>query len=223
MAGHAFTRSVSEPGHVDEDGAPCTSHAPVRPDVLLTLALVGSRTSGFNHDIASKLQGLMMTIEDLAERLAGHGDPELHRAAAEAVIVTQEIVKLVTVSRALARTSQPTRHTLRELIAASCERAGVELDTPLIDAEVEVAAPAVIHALALAIEVAAGPGRGRALDATCGLAGGQIEIVISAAKQTTSLASEYLALAATILRRDGGDVRCGAERLVVRLPPAGTS
>ena len=69
------------PGHLDEAGGPCTSHAPVRPDVMLTLALVGSRATGFNHDLASKLQGLLITLEDLVERLAERGEPELHRAA----------------------------------------------------------------------------------------------------------------------------------------------
>jgi hypothetical protein len=221
MAGGALTTDPGPaPGHLDEHGEPCSSHPPVRPDVLVTLALIGSRASGFNHDLASKLQGLMMTIEDLADRLADHGDPELHRAAAEAAVMAQEIAALVTVSRQLTRSSPPTRSPLRELIAASCERAGVELATELVEAEVDLAAPHVIHALSLAIEVAAGPGRGRALDATCRLAGGQIELVLAAEPQTTGFAGEYLALASAILRREGGDVRCGAGRLVILLPSA---
>ncbi len=206
------------PGHVDEAGGPCTHHAPVRPQVLLTLALIGSRANGLNHDLASKLQGLLMTLEDLAERLAERGEPELHRAAADASSVAQEIAGLVAASRSLARSPGPSRRTLREIIEASCERAGFGLDAELVAAEVEVIAPHVVHALSLAIEVAGGPGRGRPLEATCRLGGGRIELVLSTAPKTLSLASEYLALAAAILRRDGGDLRCGAERLVVWLP-----
>jgi hypothetical protein len=205
---------------VDERGEPCSSHRPVRPEVMLTLALVGSRASGLNHDLASKLQGLLMTLEDLTERLADHADPDLHSSAAEASAVAQELAQLVTASRSLTRSSPPSRCPLRELVAASCDRAGVELDTQLIDAELEISEPPVIHALSLIIEVAAGPGRGRALEATCRLAGEQIEIVLTAARQTTGYASEYLALASAILRRHGGDVRCGAERLVIWLPRA---
>lgn len=221
MAGGDLTTDPGPaPGHLDEHGEPCSIHPPARLEVLVTLALIGSRASGFNHDLASKLQGLMMTIEDLAERLAEHGDPELHRAAAEASVMAQEIAALVTVSRQLTRSSTPTRRPLRELIAASCDRAGVELATELVEAEVELAAPPVIHAVSLAIEVAAGPGRGGALDATCRFDGSRIELVLAAVPQTTALASEYLALASAILRREGGDVRCGAGRIAILLPSA---
>jgi hypothetical protein len=205
------------PGHVDESGAPCTHHAPVRPDVLLTLAMVGSRASGFNHDLASKLQGLLMTLEDLVERLGERGEPELHRAAQEASTLAQDLAGIVTVSRQLTRNPGPSRRTLRELIAASCERAGVELNTQLVDAAIEVVMPHAIHAVSLAIEVAGGPNRARAIDSECRLVDGRIELTVPAASKTTSYASEYLALAAAILRRDGGDVRCGAGRIVIWL------
>ncbi|HWO17786.1 MAG TPA: hypothetical protein VNO30_03385 [Kofleriaceae bacterium] len=208
------------PGHVDESGAPCTHHAPVRPEVLVTLALVGSRATGFNHDFASKLQGLLMMLEDLVERLAERGEPELHRAAQEASAAAQDLAELVTVSRQLTRNPGPSRRPLRDLIAASCARAGVELNTQLVDAEVEAVMPHAIHAVALAIEVAGGPGRARALDAECRRVDGRIELVVSAASKTTTYASEFLALAAAILRRDGGDVRCGADRIVIWLQAA---
>jgi len=211
---------VSErfPVHVDEGGAPCTRHAPPRPDVMVSLALVGTRTSGFNHDLASKLQGLLMTLEDLVERLGERGEPDLHRAASEASVAAQEIAGLVTQSRALTRSPGPSRRTLRELLAASCDRAGVELLAELPEVELDVVAPHVAHAIALAIEVAAGPGRGRPLESTCRIDGGRIELVLTATKQPTSYASEYLALASAILRRDYGDLRCGDGRLVIWLP-----
>jgi hypothetical protein len=207
------------PGHVDEDGAVCTRHAAVRPDVMVTLALVGTRATGYNHDLASKLQGLLMTLEDLVERLA-EGDPELHRAASEASTAAQEIAGLVTASRAITRSPGPARSSLRELVAASCDRAGVELATELPAVELELVVPHAIHALALAIEVAAGPGRGRPLESSCRVDGARVELVLVAAKQSTSYASEYLGLASAILRRDRGDLRCGPDRLVVWLPLA---
>lgn len=212
--------SAAFPVHVDEGGAPCTRHAAPRPDVLISLALVGTRATGFNHDLASKLQGLLMTLEDLVERLGERGEPDLHRAASEASVAAQEIAGLVTESRALTRSPGPSRRTLRELLAESCERAGVELVAELPEVELDIVAPHVMHALALAIEVAAGPGRGRPLESSCRVDGGRVELVLAAAKQTTSYASEYLALAAAILRRDRGDVRCGEGRLVIWLPLA---
>ena len=208
------------PGHVGEDGAPCTRHAAVRPDVMITLALVGTRATGYNHDLASKLQGLLMSLEDLVERLAEHGDPELHRTASDASTAAQELAGLVTASRALTRSPGPSRSSLHELVAASCDRAGVDLATELPAVELELVVPHAIHALSLAIEVAAGPGRGRPLESSCRVDGARVELVLSAAKQSTSYASEFLALASAILRRDRGDLRCGADRLVVWLPLA---
>jgi hypothetical protein len=208
-----------ESGHTDESGGPCMDHAPVRPDVMLRLALVGSRATGFNHDLASKLQALLMTLEDLAERLGERGEPELHRAASDGFAMATEIAGLITESRALTRPPTPARRSLRELIAASCKRAGVGLTAEIVDAEVELAAPHVVHAISLAIEVAAGPGRGRALESTCRVVDGRIELVLAAARKTTSYASEYLALAAASLRPHGGDVGCGAERIVILLRP----
>jgi hypothetical protein len=208
----------SDPGHVDERGESCTTHAPVRPEVMIRLALVGSRAAGLNHDLASKLQGLLMTIEDLTERLAERGEPELHRAATDASAAAQDLVGLVKSSRQLTRTSSPQRQPLRELIAESCDRAGVELAVELVDAHVQLVAAHAIQAISLAIEVAAGPGRGRPLESTCRLVEGRIELVLLAAERSTSYASEYLAIASAVLRRDGGDVRCGEGRIVIWLP-----
>lgn len=212
-----MTEGIS--GHVDENGGPCTHHAPVRPDVMMTLAMVGTRANGLNHDLASKLQGLLMTLENLVEQLAERGESELHRAAEDASAAAQDLAGLVMGSRQLTRSPGPSRRPLRELIDASCERAGLHLQTQLVNADVKVVVPHAIHALSLAIEVAGGPGRSRPLDSECRLVDGRIELVLPAARQTTSYASEYLALAAEILRRDGGDVRCGADRIVIWLRP----
>ena len=47
-------------------------------DGVLAWAAVGSRISGFHHDSASKLQSLMMALDEAAE-LAGN-QPELARS-----------------------------------------------------------------------------------------------------------------------------------------------
>ena len=72
----------------------------------------------------------------------------------------------------------------------------------------------------LPLVLAAGPGRGRPLEATCRRRGDRVELSLAASKQTTGYAGEYLALASAILRREGGDVRCGPERIVVWIPVA---
>lgn len=206
------------PGHLDERGEPCATHPQIRPEAMLLLALVGTRATGLNHDLASKLQGLLMTLEDLAERLGERGEADLARAATEASTSAQDLVEIVTASRALTRQPGPSRQTLRELVAASCQRAGIELTAELVDAEIEIIAPHVVHALALVIEVAGGLGRGRPLESSCRHVNDGVELVLTAAPRTTSYASEYLALAGAVLRRSGGDLRCGPSRITVWLP-----
>jgi len=53
--------------HLDDQGRPCTKHPSATIDELMVLAVIGSRVSGFHHDIASKLQGLMMSIDEIGE------------------------------------------------------------------------------------------------------------------------------------------------------------
>ena len=55
--------------HSGEDGAPCATHPAAELDRILALASLGARASGFNHDLASKLQGVMMALDELDEAL----------------------------------------------------------------------------------------------------------------------------------------------------------
>ena len=64
--------------HLDEHGEVCTRHAPVPDGDLLALALVGSRAPSFHHDLASKLQGLMMAIDEIGEVAGDVPPPVMH-------------------------------------------------------------------------------------------------------------------------------------------------
>src|SRR5581483_1744797 len=89
-------------GHVDDAGQPCARHAPVATETLLHLAMVGSRASAFHHDCASKLQGLVMALDELGE-LSEHGDPQVLRAIEAAMESTKELHALLNMNRALTK------------------------------------------------------------------------------------------------------------------------
>ena len=88
--------------HVDEDGHPCTHHAPASTSELLALALVGSRAPSFNHDLASKLQGLMMAVDEISE-VSGEVPPPVMRAIQTAQGALRDVLALLTTNRALTK------------------------------------------------------------------------------------------------------------------------
>jgi len=163
-------------------------------DPLLALALVGSRASGFNHDCASKLQSLMMALDEITELADASGDPELVRAVETASGALRELTGLLNANRALTKPPVRTATTVRELFAKAAERVSARIDGELPERAIEVALPAMTHALALLFDLAAvlAPG-GRAI----AIEGG----VVRSARQA---APEVLALATFALARDGG-------------------
>ena len=205
------------PGHLDEAGGPCARHEAPKLDVVLSLALVGSRAQGFNHDLASKLQGLLMALEELDELIAKRGDEDMRRAAADASSATQDLADLLAANRELSRASPRTNQPLRELLQRAGDRSGVVLVGELADVEISAVTSVATQALALALDVAAGPGRGGRLPATCRRLDRHLELEVAVVEPSPPNAAEYLALASEMLRRDGGDLRCGAGRLVLRL------
>lgn len=211
--------------HVDETGAPCARHPAAAIENLFQLALVGSRAPVFHHDCASKLQGLVMALDELRE-LTVNGDPQLASALEIALDSMHELHALLNANRALTKPPQRTEIALRELVGRAAERAGVALHGTLPDAMVAVAVPPTTHALALTIDVAAGARRGRTLVVDAEIVAREVEIVLHAATPSPADASEALALATFVVARDGGRLWCAAagDRLVVRLPcssPAG--
>lgn len=208
--------------HLDEQGQPCTHHAVATIEQLLCLALVGSRSPGFHHDIASKLQGLMMAIDEISE--LAENDAQISRGAATALHALREVLALLNVNRSLTKPPVRTAVALREILERASARVYVSLDGALVEATVDVAAPSTIHALSLAFDVAAGPGRGRTLPVTAQLDGKHVELRLGCATSPPTESAESLSLATFVLGRDGGSLRCtsNGSHLVVRLPLSAT-
>ena len=206
-------------GHVDDSGGPCARHAPVATETLLHLAMVGSRASAFHHDCASKLQGLVMALDELSE-LSEHGDPQILRAVEAAMESTKELHALLNMNRALTKPPSKAPTPLGELLAKGAQRVGVMLSGAIPGVQVDVAVPAMTHAFALVFDVAAGSGRGRSVALTATHTGSAVELIVPTAGAPPSNASELLTIAHFVVARDGGALWCaaGADRLTVRLP-----
>jgi hypothetical protein len=236
------------PEHVDETGGPCAKHPAISPSSLYQLAMVGSRAPAFHHDCASKLQGLVMALDELTE-LTENGDPQVTRAIETALEASRELNALLNLNRALTRPVPKTMIAVADLVARGAERAGVSIQGALPAVSVNVGVAAMIHALALVIDIAAGTGRGRSLaistsqssgsvdersevagggapDGRAGGAGvlpGSIDLALHMAPQQASNASEPLAIAGFVVSRDGGGrLWCSSsgDRIVIRLPVA---
>lgn len=209
--------------HLDEDGHACTRHA-ANLDAILTLAAIGSRVASFNHDIASKLQGLMMALDEIGDLIARDAapDPDLRRAVETAQLSLAEASALLTANRALTRTSVRTKAALRDVVTAATERVGVALHGELPDGEVEAVVPLLVQGLGLALDAIAGTGRARTVDVAVTRDGARVELVFAAAGEPAKTVGDALALASFILAREHGELRCGRDhRLHVRLPLAG--
>lgn len=207
--------------HLDEHGRPCSRHPAPALDLLLTLATVGSRAPGFHHDIASKLQGMMMALDEISEGLES-GDPQLQRAAETAMVVLKELTGLLNVNRALTKPPISSRVGFRELVARASERVYVAIQGELPETMLQVCAAPIIHGLSLAFDVAAGPGRGRKLAADTVISEGHLEMTLQASPSPPANAAESLAIATFVLTRDGGELRCvdAGSRFVIRIPIA---
>jgi len=207
--------------HLDETGAPCAHHPAATAASLLQLAMVGSRAPAFHHDCASKLQGLLMALDELSE-LTENGDPELVRPIEAAMQASRELNALLNLNRALTKPAPKVTIGLRELVAQAAERVTVRIADTLPELSVHVAAAPVIHALALAIDVAGGAGRGRTLTVSAKLADRRVELALHIQAPPPTNASESLAIATFVVEREGGALCCaaGGDRVLVRLPSA---
>lgn len=163
-------------------------------DVLLALALTGSRASGFNHDCASKLQALIIALDEISEISATNGDPDFVRAAETATDSVRELIALLDGNRALTKPPVRTATTVRALFDKAAERASVRISGALPEQAIQVALPAVTHALALLLDLAAElapPGRTATIE----------DGVVKSARQPTAA---ILAVATFAFARDGG-------------------
>jgi hypothetical protein len=191
---------------------PVSPTSPIQPDALYGFALLGARASSFHHDLAAKLQGLMMALDEISDELEGGRHPELQEASTTARAALEELTTLLASNRALARSAR-SEIGLREAIAAASARANVVVRGEIPDVELHVVAPAFIQALAM-LFASTGKNRrgsGGALDVR--VADGEL----SFAAGPEGAAGTELAIAAWALARDGGELRVGAQ-LVIKLP-----
>lgn len=203
--------------HLDDAGAPCALHAPASTAAVAALAAIGSRVAAFNHDIASKLQGLMMALDEISELVEGHGDSALRPAVDTAHLTLRELSALLAANRALTRASARTATTVAELVRGAGERVGVAVRGELPATPLAAVPPLVAIAIGLALDAAADTGRARAVDVT--VTAGALVIPLGA--HAPANASDALGIAAHVLAGAGGALCCGRDRtLRITLPAA---
>jgi hypothetical protein len=200
-------------GHLDESGRVCEVH-PIEPGALLQLAAIGSRAPSFNHDIASKIQGVMMALDEIVE--LAHGDLKTTAEAAQGAM--NELNQLLQLNRAMTKTPVSAPAPLHELLAKAAMRVGVTLRGTKAECEVTVAAPLMTQALAMAFDAAAGAERRRTLELGVKIAE-RVELVFPLAASAAP-AGESLAIAAWIVEREHGTLRCGGTAIIIELPLA---
>lgn len=203
--------------HLGEDGQPCGHHEAADLDSIFALAAIGSRVSGFNHDLASKLQGIMMAVDLISDLLDQRDEVQLQRATETAQTALREAHALLSANRALTRGTARTRRSLREMIESAADRVGVVVRGELPEVTVE-AAPMLAHGLGHALDAVSGVATDRSIDVTATSGPDTVTLRFPIAPSPARNASELLAIAAFVIRRDGGDLFCTRDaRLVIRL------
>jgi len=206
--------------HVDEGNVPCTRHG-ASEDKLLAYAAVGTRISGFHHDAASKLQSLVMALDEISE-LIGEEESELRTATETAQTAVRQLHAQLSANRALAKGPQPTRTLLPELLQRAAERHAVKLRGEVHSYEVMVAPPSMTHVFAMLFDMLAGPpAQGRAIELSVASDGDRVTITVTGTVEATHPnANELIMVAAYMVGREDGILRCGPKRFVVELPVA---
>jgi hypothetical protein len=207
--------------HLDDDGKPCTKHA-VASDGLLAWAAVGSRISGFHHDTASKLQSLMMAVDE-ANDILGDDRPDVRIALETATTALRDIHGLLTENRALAKSPQRKTTPVGAMLDRAAARHGVKLVGDRGAATAHVALPSIVHALSLLLDLSAGAVQStRAVEVavTKGAEAIEIRIVGAPIEAGKPMVNESIAVAAYLVGREDGALRCNDRGFVVQLPVA---
>ncbi len=210
--------------HTDEAGQPCTRHGTFGEQRMLELATLGSRLPSFHHDAASKLQSLMMALDEISE-LASSDASDLRASIDTAHSALRELNQLLSANRALAKSPVPARIALPELVQRAGESCGVRMRTAISAGDVRVHIPGVRHALALLLDLTAGPSHlGRVVDATCELDGDRYSLRFSGPPEAQAKlpvnAGESIGIATFVIDREEGTLRCTPTGFVVMLPAA---
>lgn len=184
---------------------------------LMELALVGSRMPGFHHDCASKLQSLMMALDELSE-LSEDADPMMRSAIDTAHTALREMHQMFMANRALTKPPQRTNTSIEELVQRAADRVGVKVRGTLPAYDVRVAVPAITHAFAQLLDLAAGPSHlGRVVDVSFEAGALTVAGPKEALAKPSANAAEVVALAAYAIERERGTLRVD-ERIVLALP-----
>lgn len=200
--------------HDDETGNPCSRHRPASQEALLAYAAMGSRMSSFHHDVASKLQSLMMAVDEINEL----GSDDTRAAAVTAATALQELNQLLSVNRALTKPPQRRSIPLRELLARAAERHGVKLRGDVPDVSVNVALASHAHALDLLLDMLAGPLRGERSVAIEVVRKPERAVLVLMALTAFEANCDWIELAAFLLSRETGTLTCRPDGFVVELP-----
>jgi hypothetical protein len=213
--------------HLDGEGAPCARHVCTSSDGIMHLATVGSRTLAMQHDVASKLQSLMMAVEEIGDLAEGPAIPsELRDAAAAAVSALANVNEMFAASRAFARRTDRARTSVAELLRKAARRAGVTIDVTAVgEVDIHVTPAMVEHALSLLLDVLGAEGeRSRYVGASAEVTATEVIVTLvgGGAAQTRPQATDLVAIAMYAIGRDHGEVRCGrpdeSDRFVVHFP-----
>jgi len=187
-------------------------------DGVLAWAAVGSRISGFHHDSASKLQSLMMALDE-AQELLGDARPDIARPLETAMTAVKELHALLTENRALAKAPARKDVSLGDVIARAALRAGVTVRGEAAPAVTAHIAPAsILQALALLCEVIAGPHKGaRTLDVSYAVEAERVVIRLAGTPPEGS-ALDAITVATWLLEREDGAVLSAPNGFVVHIP-----
>jgi hypothetical protein len=185
-------------------------------DGILALALIGARSRGFHHDIASKLQGLMMAIDEIADRNLVLEDDRVQRAVEAAADSMREVQAQLAAFRTLGRGVDARTCSLRELVTAGARAAAVVAAGELPDVAVVATPSAAVQVIAMACELADTTGT---VDVAVGVrddAGIEVSVRCRGGELPELVRAEAIALMAFALGRDGGTVRDGGDGVVMR-------
>ncbi len=211
--------------HLDESGKICERHGPVSQERMHELAVLGSRTSGFHHDAASKLQSLVMALDEIGE-LAGDGNPDLRAALDTAHGALRDLHALLNDNRGLAKPPQLTLVKLRDVVARAASRVGVRLRGELGDVDARIAVPLMTHGIELLLELVGGASaHGRVVEVSIERDARRVRLALAGApgERPAERASEVMSFASYAAHRNHGSLTCcGDAKVVVELPLAGT-
>ncbi len=187
-------------------------------DGLLAWAAVGSRISGFHHDSASKLQGLMMALDEVQEAL-GDAGPDVARPLEMAMTALKDLHALLTENRALAKAPGRKDVALGDVIARAAARAGVTVRGEAAPAvTVHIAPPSIVQALSLLCAVVAGPHKGvRTIDVSSAVENERVVLRLTGAPPEGS-ALDAITVATWLLEREDGAVLSAPNGFVVHVP-----